>query len=94
MKINIRANNLKLTLHPDKVFIKTIYSGVDFLGWINFSDHRILRGKTKNRMLKRIKKNPSVETLNSYLGMLRNGNAEKIRLLLELISLEHHPQLS
>src|SRR6185503_2461304 len=28
--------NLKLQLHPDKLFIKTIYSGVDFLGWIHF----------------------------------------------------------
>lgn len=29
-------NTLKLTLHPDKIFIKTLYSGVDFLGWVNF----------------------------------------------------------
>lgn len=39
---------LKLTLHPDKVFIKTIYSGVDFLGWVEFSNYRVLRTSTKN----------------------------------------------
>jgi retron-type reverse transcriptase len=35
-------NNLKLHLHPDKVFIKTISSGVDYLGWVHFPYHKIL----------------------------------------------------
>jgi retron-type reverse transcriptase len=72
-------NELKLNLHPDKVFIKTLYSGVDFLGWVNFADHRILRNKTKKKMLKKIKKNPSTETLNSYFGLLKHGNTEKLQ---------------
>jgi len=76
---NFLANKLKLKMHPDKVFIKTLYSGVDFLGWVIFFDHRILRSKTKKRMLKRIKKNPSVEMLNSYLGLLKHGNSCKIK---------------
>ena len=46
---------LKLKLHPDKIFIKTLHSGVDFLGWINFLDHKILRTATKRRMPRRIK---------------------------------------
>ncbi|MEK7170105.1 MAG: reverse transcriptase/maturase family protein, partial [Patescibacteria group bacterium] len=37
---------LKLSLHPDKVFIKTLASGVDFLGWVHFPDHRVLRTST------------------------------------------------
>ncbi len=73
-------DKLKLNLHPDKIFIKTLYSGVDFLGWNNFSDHRVLRNKTRNRMLKRIKKNSSIETLNSYLGLLKHGNTNKLKL--------------
>jgi RNA-directed DNA polymerase len=68
-------NELKLTLHPDKVFIKTLSSGVDFLGWMNFFDHRVLRKTTKKRMLKRIKDNFKPETINSYLGLLKHGNA-------------------
>jgi len=47
-------NKLKLQMHPDKVYIKTIASGVDFLGWINFSKHRVLRTSTKKKMLKNI----------------------------------------
>lgn len=75
-------NKLKLQFHPDKVFIKTIASGVDFLGWVNFFDHRILRIKTKNRMLRKIKKNSSAETKNSYLGLLKHGNTKKIKEVL------------
>jgi len=72
-------NELRLTLHPDKVFIKTLSSGVDFLGWVNFPDHRILRGKTRKRMFKRIKSSPSAETISSYLGLLKHGNTCKVR---------------
>lgn len=71
---------LKLELHPDKVFIKTLASGVDFLGWVNFSDHRVLRTASKRRMLKRLKDNPTPETLNSYLGILSYGNAQKLEM--------------
>src|SRR3990167_9623727 len=46
------SEKLKLSLHEDKLFIKTIGSGVDFLGWVHFPDHRVLRTTTKRRMLK------------------------------------------
>jgi len=72
-------DKLKLTLHPDKIFIKTLFSGMDFLGWVNFFDHRVLRTKAKRRMLKRLKENPSPETINSYLGLLKHGNSYKIK---------------
>lgn len=66
---------LHLDLHPDKVWLKTLASGVDFLGWVHFPYHRILRTKTKKRMLKRLVKNPESATFNSYEGMLKHGNA-------------------
>ena len=72
-------NKLKLELHPNKVFIKTLASGVDFLGWVNFTEHRVLRTTTKRRMLKRIKENPKSETINSYLGLLKHGNTYRLR---------------
>ena len=72
---------LKLSLHPDKVFIKTLSSGVDFLGWVHFPNHRVLRTVTKRRMLKRVS-TCRVDTLDvvraSYLGMLKWGNAHKL----------------
>ena len=50
-------SELKLALHPDKLFIKTLSSSVDFLGWVNFADHRALRTATKKRMMRRIREN-------------------------------------
>ena len=43
---------LFLQLHPDKVYIKTFASGVDWLGWVHFPDHRVLRNVTARRKLK------------------------------------------
>jgi len=78
-------NKLELELHPDKVFIKTLASGIDFLGWVNFSDHRVLRTSTKRRMLKRIKDNAQKEAVDSYLGLLGHGNGRKLVLKLGLL---------
>ncbi|MFY9463114.1 MAG: reverse transcriptase/maturase family protein [Candidatus Sungiibacteriota bacterium] len=70
---------LKLSLHPDKVFIKTFASGVDFLGWIHFPDHRVLRTSTKRRMIRRVVATQKQETIDSYLGLLRHGNAHGLQ---------------
>ncbi len=70
---------LKLELHADKIYIKTLVSGLDFLGWVRFFDHRVLRTATKRRMMKRIKENPTPETLNSYLGLLSHGNTRRLQ---------------
>ena len=73
---------LKLQLHPDKVFIKTLASGVDFLGWVHFPRYRVLRTSTKRRMLKRIKENQKEASKQSYLGMLKHGSTKKLMELL------------
>lgn len=69
---------LKLSLHPDKLFIKTYSSGIDFLGWVNFPHHRILRTATKRRMMRSFKISAKPETFASYLGLLSYGNAYKV----------------
>jgi hypothetical protein len=69
---------LKLSLHPRKTFFKTLSSGIDFLGWVQFSKHRVLRTTTKRRMLKRIEQNNKPATLASYSAMLKHGNAYKL----------------
>lgn len=72
-------DELNLTLHPNKIFIKTIASGIDFLGWVNFSYHSVLRTKTKQRMMRRIRKNGTPQSLASYLGLLKHGDTFKVR---------------
>lgn len=73
---------LKLSLHPDKVFIKTFASGVDFLGWVHFPDYKVLRTVTKKRMFKNLSARQDLveygPTLQSYLGLLKHGNSFKL----------------
>ncbi|MBI3952688.1 MAG: hypothetical protein HY336_01900 [Candidatus Doudnabacteria bacterium] len=72
-------DELDLTLHPYKINISNFALGVDFLGWVNFSKHRVLRTTTKKHMLRRIGEHPTAEMLQSYLGLLQLGNTNKIK---------------
>ena len=83
---NFLFEKLKLKLHPDKIFIKTSASGIDFLGWVHFSDHRILRTTTKRRMFKRLKESQMLETLSSYLGLIKHGNTFRIKRSIESLN--------
>jgi retron-type reverse transcriptase len=69
------TQELRLSLHPDKVFIKTLASGVDFLGWVHFPKHKVLRTTTKKRMLRKVNE----KNVTSYLGLLAHGNGYKIQ---------------
>lgn len=89
------SDELKLELHPKKVSMKTIASGTDFLGFINFPDHRILRTKTKKRMLRKIREKKFLlredliseekfnQSLQSYLGVLTHCRGRKIEDILQ-----------
>ncbi|MEK7669375.1 MAG: reverse transcriptase/maturase family protein [Patescibacteria group bacterium] len=66
--------NLKLQLHPDKLFIKTFASGLDFLGWVHFPNHRVLRTSIKRRVLKALNESENTNSLISYSGLLKHEN--------------------
>ena len=67
--------NLKLSLHPDKIIIRKLKQGIDFLGYVVLPHYRVLRTKTKRRMLKKINQN----NLSSYLGLLKHCNSYKLK---------------
>lgn len=73
---------LCLEMHPDKVFVKTVASGVDFLGWVYFPDYRVLRTATKRRMFRALRGVAGEAACASYLGMLKHGNTWKISRLI------------
>jgi len=74
---------LALELHPHKVSINTLASGVDFLGWIHFPHHRVLRSVTKCRMFKGVQgKEIESPTVQSYLGLLKHGNSYILQKLI------------
>ena len=77
---NFLGEKLKLSLHPNKVSINTFSSGVDFLGWVNFSDHKVLRTTTKRKMFRNIlAQGFKEEVVQSYLGLISHGNTRKIK---------------
>jgi Reverse transcriptase (RNA-dependent DNA polymerase). len=83
------GEELKLKLHERKIIIRKLNQGIDFLGYVVLPHHRVLRTKTKNRVLRkiRIKKNDLKNkligekcfnsSLNSYLGMLKHCHGHK-----------------
>lgn len=78
IQINKFLNDkLKLTLHPNKISIRKVTQGIDFLGFVSMKNHVLLRTKTKKRIIKKIKKivldndrEKLEQCLPSYLGIL------------------------
>ncbi len=80
------AEHLQLDLHPKKIFLRKLSTGIDFIGYVFFAHHTLLRPRTKQRMKKRLKntldgflngKTEAVamdQQLQSYLGILSHSN--------------------
>lgn len=81
---------LKLELHPQKICIRELKHGIDFLGYVVLKKHIVLRTKTKRRMLKKLKllqegllknkitKEKFSQSLQSYLGVLKHADANNL----------------
>lgn len=67
-------HRLGLTLHPNKITLKPYHRGIDFLGFVCFPHYRILRTKTKRRLLKKINRN----NVASYAGLLKHCRSRGI----------------
>lgn len=78
--------HMHLTLHPHKVSIATLASGIDFLGWVHFPDHRVLRTAIKHRMLRRLQERAAEDSLQSYLGLLNHGVAYELQKTVSLLA--------
>ena len=75
--------HLRLELHKNKVTFGKFSQGIDFLGYIVFPHYRILRTRTKRRMLRKFSSNPDYSVLQSYLGMTKHGNEHATARLLK-----------
>ncbi|MFH0769925.1 MAG: reverse transcriptase domain-containing protein [Candidatus Peregrinibacteria bacterium] len=81
---------LHLDLHPHKVTIRKYRQGIDFLGYVLLPHHRVLRTKTKRRMMRKLMERienckagrlppESVEqSLQSYLGVLSHVDCHRL----------------
>lgn len=84
--------NLQLELHPRKVIISKIDSGIDFLGYILFENHTLMRTSSKKRMKRRLRESyksyligqmdatPMDQKLQSYLGMLSHADQHALSI--------------
>ena len=80
------GEKLVLKLHPEKVIFRKFGQGVDFLGYVIMPHHKILRVRTKKRMLRKLgskvkdyennllSKENLESSLHSYLGVLSHAN--------------------
>lgn len=88
------SQKLKLQLHPNKISIGTIAAGVDYLGWISFKDHRVLRSVTQRRMFRGIQqKQGKEETVQSYIGLMSHGNTQILRDKVETYTREYRANI-
>lgn len=91
---NFLAINLNLYLHPNKVIVRKINNGIDFLGYVTLPHYRVLRTKTKRRMFNKIKNLKALKdknlisqdlferSINSYLGILTHCKGCKIKKII------------
>jgi retron-type reverse transcriptase len=83
-------NVLKLTVHPKKIIIRPYHHGIDWLGYILRPHYRTIRTKTKQRILKKIRRRGEDfkaglcseesfrQTVQSYFGVLKHCNAHRL----------------
>jgi DNA polymerase III delta subunit len=88
---NFLKNHLKLSLHPDKISIRKYNQGIDFLGYVSFPYFKILRVKTRKRIIQKTKekekalKNGKIskeffdQSIQSCLGILKHCDSYKIK---------------
>ena len=94
---------LHLQLHPNKISIRKLSQGIDFIGYVVFPKHTLLRTKTKKRMLKRLRLINTLYTqgtlnaetmdqsLQSYLGILSHINQYTLSQALKNAYWVRHP---
>lgn len=84
-------DRLKLSLHPNKVFLRKVNCGIDFLGYVLLPHCRVLRNKTKRRVFRKLRLRAHQlragvidyysfnQSFQSYLGALSHANAYHLR---------------
>ncbi len=84
------GTELVLEFHPKKVSLRPLDQGVDFLGAVIRPKHRVLRTKTRQRMMRNLQRrfveaeldetaNALLEaTKQSYIGLLQHLNAHRL----------------
>jgi len=78
--------NLKLSLHPDKISLRKLEWGIDYVGYVTLPYYNLPRRKTVKRIQKHLARDlmdGDIQSVNnampSYLGYLGHANASKLQ---------------
>lgn len=81
--------------HANKISIAPVHRGIDFLGYVIFLHHKVVRTKTRKRIFKKLVRRAReyeertlsreffTQSLNSYLRVLSHANTYKLKNDLE-----------
>lgn len=61
----------KLVIHSHKTTLRKWHQGIDFLGYVSFPTHRVIRTRTKHRLLRRLSPMNAI----SYFGITIHARA-------------------
>jgi len=73
---------LKLRLHENKITIRKLRQGIDFLGYVVLPNCKVLRTKTRKRMVKKV----NSQNLSSYLGLLGHCRGRRLEKRISILS--------
>lgn len=95
---NFLQNHLLVSLHPQKIKIRKLSQGVDWLGYVLLPHFSVLRTSTKKRMFKKMRRKTEEynieardeqslgQTLQSYLGVLSHCCGYKLEQELKKVA--------
>jgi len=85
--VSFLHEELRLKIHEEKTTIQKTSRGIDFLGYIVFNKYKLIRTKTKRRIIKKFKhklneykqgfisKNSLSQSLQSYMGFFSHAES-------------------
>lgn len=78
-KIRIYLNvNLKLDVKGNYQVFPVASRGIDFLGYVHYHTHTMLRKSIKKRFARKVKKDASKLSIASYLGWAKHANCKNL----------------
>lgn len=69
------SNHLSLDVKENYQIFPVAARGIDFVGYVFFHSHILLRKRIKQNFARKLKKNPNTNSKASYLGWLKHCNA-------------------
>lgn len=71
-------NNLRLEINRSHRIFPVEKAGIDFVGYVHYHDHVLLRKGIKKNFARVLKRNPDSQSIASYSGWLKHCNSKNL----------------